>query len=198
MNWPRLALVALALTAPFSMAAQDRSVLASPVEIRISGPRLIRRGDVLKFHVSFTNRTDGPLALRFPRWWEQTTKLVWRITDTGGHLLPPHIYTGPQLPFCPLDGPISDWEIEVLAPHETRDYSYLASDPSDYFSFPGKGFYAVSLTYILDPITHVAKAPYKVPSDEPQSYTPDQKLALFGRTPRIETTSNGWQLYLVD
>lgn len=161
MNWPRFTLLSLALATPLSVVAQDRSPLPSPVEIRISGPRLIRRGDALKFHVTFTNRADIPLALRFPHWWEQTTKLVWRINDVGGRLLPPHIDTGPQLPSCPIDNPISDWDIEVLAPHETRDYSYLAGDPSDYFSFPRKGFYVVSLTYILDPTTPVAKAPIR-------------------------------------
>jgi hypothetical protein len=198
MNWPRLALAALALTCPLSVKAQVQSASPPSIEVKISGPRLIRRGDVLKFHVTFTNRTDGPLALRLPHWWEQSTKLSWRITDTGGRLLPPHTYAEPQLAFCPIDSPISDWDIEVLAPHETRDYSYLAGDPSDYFSFPKKGFYLISLSYILDPTTPVTKAPYEVPSNPPEPYTGDQKRDMFKRTPRIEATSNEWQVYFLE
>lgn len=198
MNWPRVALLVVALTAPGSVAAQGHSVAASPIEIKITGPRVIRRGEVLKFHVTFTNQTERPLALRFPRWWEQTSKMYWRITDTGGRVLPPHVYTETQAGVCLIDGPISDWDIEVLAAGETRDYSYLASDPSDDFLFPRKGFYLVSLTYVLDPATPMAKAPYEVPSNEPQTYTAEQKLEMFKRTPRIETTSNEWQLYFVN
>ncbi len=37
-----------------------------------------------------------------------------------------------------------------------------------------------------------------MPSNEPNPYTPEQQLALFKHTPRIETTSNEWQLYLVE
>jgi hypothetical protein len=194
----RLALFAIAFALPLSARAQARPVSVSPIEVRISGPRLIRRGDALKFLVTFNNRTDKPIALRLPRLLEDTTKLNWRVTDTSGRLLPPHIYTGPALPFCPITSPLSDWDIEVLGPHETRDYSYRAGDPSDDFSFPGKGFYRVSLTYILDPSTPITKAPYEVPSNEPDPYTPDEKLTMFKQTPRIETISNEWQLYLID
>jgi len=198
MRAPRLALLAIALALPLPASAQARPVSASPIEVRISGPRLIHRGDALKFLVTFNNRTDKPVALRLPRLLEDTTKLSWRVTDTNGHLLPPHIYTGPALTFCPITSPLSDWDIEVLAPHETQDYSYRAGDPSDDFAFPGKGFYRVSLTYILDPSTPITKAPYEVPSNEPDPYTPDEKIAKFKQTPRIETTSNEWQLYLTD
>jgi len=194
----RLALVAVALVSPLPARAQAHVVSAPLIEVRISGPRLIRRGDDLKFLVTFTNRTDKPIALRLPRLWEDSTKLTWRVTDTSGHLLPPHVYTSPALPVCPITSPLSDWDIEVLAPHETRDYSYLAGDPSDAFSFPGKGFYRVSLKYVLDPSTPINKAPYEVPSNEPNLYTPDEKLAMFKQTPRIEATSDEWQLYLVD
>jgi hypothetical protein len=198
MRASRLALLAVALVFPVSARTEAHPASTSPIEVRISGPRLIRRGDALKFLVTFTNRTDKPIALRLPRLWDDPTKLTWRVTDTSGHLLPPHVYTDPALGFCPVTSPLSDLDIEVLAPHETRDYSYRAGDPSDEFSFPGKGFYRVSLTYILDPSTPIAKAPYEVPSNEPDPYTPDEKLALFKQTPRIETTSIEWQLYLID
>jgi len=198
MRASQLALLAVALVFPLTARAQAHSVPASPIEVRISGPRLIRRGDALKFLVTFTNRTDKPIALRLPRLWEDPAKLTWRGTDTSGHLLPRYIYTGPALGFCPVTSPLSDSDIEILAPHETRDYSYRAGDPSDEFSFRGKGFYRVSLTYILDPSTPITKAAYEVPSNEPDPYTPDEKLAMFKRTPRIETTSNEWQLYLID
>jgi hypothetical protein len=193
-----LALLATALALPLSAGTQEQLASVSPVEIRISGPHLIRRGDALRFQVRFTNRTDNPLALRLPRLSEDSAKLVWRVTDIGGRLLPPHTHTALSGSFCPVTSPLSDWDIEVLAPHETRDYSYRVGDPSDDFTFPGKGFYLVSLTYILDPATPIARAPYKVPSNEPHPYTPDQKLAIFKRTSRIETKSNEWQLYLAD
>jgi hypothetical protein len=52
--------------------------------LRISGPRLIRRGDKLKFNATLTNRSDKPAALRFPHSFFDRTQFDWRITNAVG------------------------------------------------------------------------------------------------------------------
>lgn len=192
------------ILAAFSLACPARSQYrstqvpqsASPVELTISGPRLIHRGDALKFQVTLTNRSAAPIAWRIPLFLE-TTGFIWRITDTGGRLLPPYVYTGPVEYVCGLTSPPSDRDIFILQPQEKMEYAF-AGDPSDSFSFPGKGFYRVSLKYVLAPTTFVAEAPYRPPDEKPDPYTPRQKIDLLQRMPRFEATSNEWQLYLAD
>jgi hypothetical protein len=169
----------------------------SPVEVTITGPRLIHRGDALKFHVMVTNHSDAPIALRFPRGLGDTTRLDWKITYPAGRTIPPYVYNGPVFYYCPVVSGPSDEDILIVQPHQTQEYPY-AGDPSDYFVFPGKGFYRVSLNYVLDPTYPVVEAKYRPPDEPPSPYTPRQKLELLRKMPHIEVTSNVWQLYLTD
>ncbi len=168
----------------------------SPIELTISGPRYIRRGDDLKFKVTLTNRSDKPVAFRPPFLYGDETRFVWRITDHGGRLLPPHIYDEVR-GICPVTGPVMDFMITVLQPGESMDYPFTG-DPSDSFVFPGKGFYRVTLSYILAPVQYVAVAPFRPPDEKPQAYTPQQKIEMIKNQPRFETKSNVWQMYLGD
>ena len=175
------------------------SQTAQPIELRLTGPRLIRRGDHLKFTLTITNRSDAPAALRFPRiMGDTTTQFVWRVTDTGGRLLPPHVYEGPIESYCPVTSGPSDWDIVVLAPHETMKHDY-AGDPTDDFAFPGKGFYRISVKYVLDPNPRLVEAPYEVPNiDKPETYTAKEKIEMSRNMPHVEVTSNEWSMYLGD
>lgn len=161
-----------------SACPQTQPAPTPPIEVRLNGPHLIRRGDHLKFAITITNRTDAPVALRFPRIdGDKTTQFIWRVTDAGGRLLPPHFYEGPIQVYCPVTSGPSDWDIVVLALHETMNYDYCC-DPTDDFAFPQKGFYRISLTYILDPDPKLVEAPYQVPTvGKPETYTPQQKIA---------------------
>jgi hypothetical protein len=169
----------------------------SPIELTISGPRLIQRGDTLKFKVTLRNRSDKPVAVRPPVLYGEETRFVWRITDTDGRLLPPHVYDGPRQFICPVTGPVMDFMITVLQPGEKMDYPF-AGDPSDSYLFPRNGFYRVTLSYILAPTQYVAVSPFRRPDEKPDGYTPQQRVELLKNQPRFETTSNVWQMYLGD
>jgi hypothetical protein len=168
----------------------------SPIELTISGPRYIRRGDDLKFKVTLTNRSDKPVAVRSHLLFGEETGFSWRITDYAGRPLPPHIYDE-KLFVCPVTGPVMDFMITVLQPGEKMDYPF-AGDPSDSFMFPGKGFYRVTLSYVLAPVQYVAVGPFRPPDEKPGAYTPQQKVEMIKNQPRFETTSNVWQMYLGD
>jgi hypothetical protein len=174
---------------------------APPIELRISGPRLIRRGQTLNFKVTLTNRSDKAIAVHRPFGMFDQTKLDWLITDTAGRPLAPRVYEFPKNVFvCPVIGPFPDRVIEVIQPGETIDFSY-AGDPSDDFLFRGKGFYRVSLTYVLRQHPDVVES-YHYPNEKPEAYTPHQKVEMFhemfSATQSINATSNVWQLYLAD
>lgn len=193
-----LLLAALSLARPAS--SQDRSTQVpqtnSPVELTISGPRLIHRGDALKFRVTLTNRSMAPIAWRVPDSFE-TTGFIWRIADTDGHRLPPPVYIGPvhYIYVCGTPSPISDRSIFILQSQEKMEYDH-AGDPSDSFSFPGKGFYRVSLKYVLDP--GLGEGPYRLPDKELGLYAPGHKFDHLEKMPRFEVVSNEWQIILAD
>ncbi|MGC1620744.1 MAG: hypothetical protein WA765_19805 [Candidatus Acidiferrum sp.] len=177
-------------------AATPAAAAPSPIELTISGPRYIRRGDDLNFKVTLTNRSDKPVAVRSPFLFGEETRFLWRITDHGGRLLPPHIYDQVR-GICPVTGPVMDFMIIVLQPGEKMDYPF-AGDPSDSFVFPGKGFYRVTLNYVLAPTQYVTVAPFRPPDEKPGAYTPQQKVEMIKTQPRFETVSNVWQMYLGD
>src|ERR1700730_18368099 len=101
----------LLLAGPAYPLGHVAPAVVPPVEIIISGPHLIRRGEILKFKVTVTNRSDKPIALRFPFLYDDETRLVWNITNTSGRLLPPYSYDGPPIFVCPVTGPVNDMMI---------------------------------------------------------------------------------------
>lgn len=201
----RLISSAIALLIAFSVpsyssgqtqASVTPAPVVSPIELTISGPRYIRRGDDLKFKVTLTNRSDKPVAVRSHLLFGEETGFTWRITDFGGRVLPPHVYNE-RLFVCPVTGPVLDYMVTVLQPGGKMDYPF-AGDPSDSFVFPGKGFYRVTLRYTLAPVQYVAVAPFGSPNEKPGVYTPQQIVEMVKTQPRFETASNVWQMYLGD
>jgi hypothetical protein len=167
----------------------------SPIELTISGPRHIRLGDDLNFKVTLTNRSDKPVAVRSHLLFGEETGFTWRVTDFGGRVLPPRIYEKQY--FCPVTGPVMDYMVTVLQPGEKMDYPF-AGDPSNSFVFPGKGFYRVTLSYVLAPVQYVAVGPFRPPDEKPGLYSPQQKVEMVKTQPRFQTVSNVWQMYLGD
>ncbi len=176
-------------------ASSSAAPSASPIEVTISGPRYIRRGDDLNFKVTLTNRSDKPVAVRSHLLFGEETGFTWRITDFGGRVLPPRIYEKQFV--CPVTGPVMDFMVTVLQPGEKMDYPF-AGDPSDSFVFPSKGFYKVTLSYVLAPTQYISVAPFRPLDEKPEAYTPQQKVEMIKNQPRFETTSNVWQIYLGD
>jgi hypothetical protein len=195
-----LLFVSVLVFAPLGRSQERPTQTASaalPVEVHITGPRLIRRADKLSFHVTLTNRSDTPIAIRFPEGTGDSTETRWLITDSGGRVLPPYVYTGPVMFYCPVTSGPSDLSIIVLQPQESVEYPQ-PGDPSDSYVFPGKGFYRVSLKYVLDPASRVPVALYRPPDEPPGPYTPQQKIEMLRKMPHLEVTSNVWQVYLSD
>lgn len=190
-------MLTLSLPTPQALPSQKPATSASPLEVSISGPRLISRGDRLKFKVTLTNRSDKTIAIRFPFFDGDTTRFIWRITDASDHLLPWPIPGEPLRGYCPLVTPPSDRNIEILEPGQTFTYDY-ADDPSDYFVFHGKGFYKVSLRYILGPPREIHVCDNCPDEETKQKYPPEQKIEMLKSMPRIEATSDVWNVYLVE
>lgn len=193
-----VALFACFLTAgPAHSLDQAAPIAVAPVQISISGPHLIRRGETLKFNVTLTNRSDKPVALRFPFLFDDETRFLWNITNASGRTLPPQVYDGPPVYYCPVTGAVNDMMISVLQPGEKMDYQF-AGDPSDDFVFTGKGYYHVSLKYVLAPTRNIEEARYRPPDEKVELYTPRQKIEMLQNMPRIEATSNVWTMYLTE
>jgi hypothetical protein len=195
----------IALSVPIYSPCQpkDAAATASPIEVTISGPRLIHVGDTLNFKATLTNRSDKPLAVMTRTLWSDPPQFTWRITDMGGRLLPPPdpdpMYGAWIVFFCPVTSLINDFDIKVLQPGEKMDYP-IPDDPSDFFAFTGKGFYRVALTYALKTTRSapIQVHPYRRPDEIPEAYTPQQKIDMYNSQPPIQVTSKDWIVYLTE
>lgn len=176
--------------------AQTTAPAPSPIELRISGPRLIRRGDRLKFTATLINRSSTPVALIFYQEGQYISTFHWKITDSVDRVLPPPERTLQGV--CLVSGANSEDGIKVLQPGQQFVYA-IPEDPSDEFVFRGKGFYKAVLTYVFDP-----SSVYSVKDAErdfrgtPYAAGPYPKRELLLKTPRTTVTSNVWQMYLTD
>ena len=172
----------------------------SPVELTISGPRVVHVGDSLQFTATLTNRS--PQAIAVPSEKSQDWILMegqwWNIVDKSGK----------RLKFKPsVDVPIDhmvgmptfqESDFVLLKPGEKIDYTHeVLGDPSDKFVFPGRGSYFVSLSWKF-----CAPRAEKRP-DDTTAYTcgvtmrlsESLKQTLFA-TPSYEVGSNVWTISL--
>ncbi len=130
-------------TPPVLTASSDEPASPAQVELEITGPRLINRGDTLHFHAFLTNRSAETIIVPAPDGMLQPV-MNWKITDTVGKDLPvPHYGVG----YCPVTSrpAVSDADFVSLKSGERMEIPVLG-DPSDLVLFPGKGFYRISLT----------------------------------------------------
>ncbi len=185
---------------PQSTGSQQVSAPSTAaVELEISGPRLIRAGDNLKFRAFLVNRSSKVIAFPSPTGHSPSgyygPALQWRITRTDGRILP-----SPRLVYCPVVGPprVVDDNFVFLQPGEQVEIA-IPFDPSDYFIFPGKGFYRVSLQILFTPPSAGRNADGSLRwfsgVADPSAMSPD-RLEKVMRSPRIEATSNTWTMYL--
>jgi hypothetical protein len=159
---------------------------AAGLELQISGPRAIRRGEQLKFKGKIVNHSANPVAFALRQGgWDCDGVFRWKVTDTGEHQLPP-LQRERLWGVCCLTSSVSEDELIVLQPGEEYLIPDL-SDPSDFFAFPGNGFYRVSLRLIFDPSVRDAG-----------QVKPGSKWALAVKTSRVDVWSNQWQMYLTD
>jgi hypothetical protein len=174
--------------------AQQGPQSNSRLDLRISGPHLVRRGDKLKFKAAIINRSPQPVAFALRQGgWDCDGVFSWKITDTGDNLLPPVPREPIRGMVCCLTSGVSEDELIVLQPGEKFAVPEIIGDPSDEFAFPRNGFYRVSLNLLYRPgiiedngrkIKDIVK--------------PGSKWELALKTGAIGAVSNTWNVYLTD
>ena len=192
----------LALGLPGDSHGQTPSsapAVESPIEIQISGPKLIRVGQDLHFKVTLINHSAEPIALTDVLDGWADSNYQWSITDTADRMLPPPTPTGSQGMICLLNGPVPEASIQVIEPGEKFLYTTKA-DPSRDFAFPGKGFYKVKLRFVFDParlapLDALERDHNRLPDYAPK---PGPKRVLLYKTPKIDISSNVWTMYLTN
>lgn len=129
------------------------------LELRISGPKIIHRGDHVEFKATLMNRSSvavliGPSErsreLAFSSWWD--------ATDASG------VSVGQEtIGYCPVNGAdyshkwrLTDDSIKILKPGESTDVSLTFPDPRDPLKFRKKGTYQLTLHYFFHPPGHEA------------------------------------------
>ena len=189
-------LIALSVSAHSPRQTQSSAPAESPIEIQISGPKVIHVGQDLHFKVTLVNRSAAPVVLTYVHDGWADSNFQWSITDTADRLLSPPTPTGPQQLVCLMSGPVPEERIQIIEPGEKFLYT-TNEDPPDDFAFPGKGFYKVKLRFSFDPATlaplEALERDYKL---LPYAPKPGPKRVMLYRTPKIDVSSNIWTMYL--
>jgi hypothetical protein len=133
---------------PAATARGDEVAQPAAVQLEITGPRLIHRGDEVHFRVFLTNRSPETIIIPSPT-GACEPGLVWLITDSAGKPLPPPPAVGF---FCPVTGrpAVGDSDFVLLNRGERIEIP-VDGDPTDSVMFRGEGFYRVSVTYHFYP-----------------------------------------------
>jgi hypothetical protein len=167
---------ALGLATPPALTARsDNATVSAPVELEITGPRLIHRGHELRFRAFLTNRSPETIIIPAPNGMLRAST-NWKTTDTAGKELPTPRWEGG---YCPVTG--------------------LPSVGDSDFVFPGKGFYLVTLSYHFSPpqMWHNADGSlfYFMGISGSKMSAEWQERVL--KTPPLQATSKAWSMYLV-
>lgn len=176
-------------SAPQDISAQN----SAPVELKISGPRLIHVGDNLKFRAFLVNRSSQLIAFPSPT-SQYGRSTYWTVTDGVGRELP-----GPIFYVCGTvaRASVADSDFVFLRPGERMEITN-PGDPSSNVFFNGKGFYRVSLSIDFTPptIRHSADGTLTYYTGiSGSTMSPDKQEKLLN-TPKLQATSNVWTMYL--
>jgi hypothetical protein len=199
-----LRLLPLVLLAVASLAHGQTGASAtnpSPVELVISGPHVIHRGDNLWFTATLTNRSSQIIAVPARdsgRGWVYIGGGWWKIVDRSRKQLQYKLGT-----VALTDNNIGmptyqDSDFVLLKPGEKIEYTHeTLGDPSDKFIFPGDGTFFVSLSWSFCP------PKVKPEPNDAVGYTCGITRALSQSvkevllaTPSYEVHSNVWKISL--
>jgi hypothetical protein len=180
-------------------AAQQPEAASPPrsndanVELTISGPRVIRAGEDLRFRAFIVNRSSDVIAIPSPT-YPYGCGLGWTITDRSGRTLPMRLGT----PYCPLRElpPIRDGDFILVQPGQRVELKEIG-DPSNCFLFPGRGFYRVSLRFVFDRPSRKL-ATFGTNGRFPRTSVSEQSLETLLQAPAIDASSAPWTLYLTN
>ena len=142
-------LLALASMCPSSQGQTAQPAKPAPVELALSGPQTVHRGDNLWFTATLTNRSDATIAVPSSTssisWWYMIEG-GWSVTDKKGKRLTSK-QTGAFDNMTSMQT-FKDTDFVLLKPGEKVEYNHeTLGDPSDIFLFPGNGFFNVSLRW---------------------------------------------------
>jgi hypothetical protein len=185
------------------VAPSQTDVRGTPVEVQliISGPRLIRANQDLKFSAFLVNRSTEPIVVPSTTGWYQAI-LTWKITDASGKTLPPNQHWKVLTDNVGAgQGPAFKTEDFVLLKPGQKTEIMNLGDPADRFLFGGKGFYEVTLQYSFSPPLNTPQILVQGPNAEHSqvglyhSTLSPELRGLLLKNP-IETTSNKWEMFL--
>jgi hypothetical protein len=181
---------------PAATAHDNEAPAPAAVELEIKGPRLIHRGEELKFRVFLTNRSAQTIIIPSPKGAFQPS-MLWTITDSAGKSLPP---PPPLGFFCPVTGrpAVGDADFISLKSGEQIEIP-VDGDPTDSVMFSGKGFYRISLTYMFYPPKLWRSADGKttyMTGISGSNMTPEWQERVI-HTPPVHATSNTLSMYLM-
>jgi len=172
-----------------------------PVEVRISGPGLIRVGQEVRFKVLVTNRSSHPIVIADRSAGKMWSNFSWSVLSGIGDAVP----TAPIHPGDILVDDIApglfDRDLHVLQAGEKLLYG-LAGDPTvsacypsgeemkclEKRVFPGKGTYRVRLHYRFTP---AGEWDYKDRPTGTLTLRP-RNIEVLKMTPPVDVTSNEW------
>jgi hypothetical protein len=183
-------------TTPVLPAGSEGATASALVELEITGPRLIHRGDALHYRAFLTNHSPETIIIPAPNGMLRAST-NWTTTDTAGKELPTPRWEGG---YCPVTGlpSVNDSDFVSLKSGERIEIP-VPGDPSDLVVFPGKGFYLVTLNYQFYPpqIWHNADGSISRFTGISGSTMSAgwQKRVL--KTPPVRATSKAWSMYLV-
>jgi hypothetical protein len=178
------ALVLFVLPSYSTCQSQSSADSPAPLELVIDGPGLIHVGQTLVFKVFLTNRSSKPVAVAQRVSGSIFSTFRWKIVDARDEELPRATVKDPRV-FCPLSSPLGELEVRVLQPGEKLVYRQ-AGDPSDYYAFPGKGVYRVTLRYTFQPPRNFGYEASMTPQERMSAALKD----AFATTPDVDITSN--------
>jgi len=195
----RFLLLALALMSPASQG-QIAEPAKPAVELAISGPQVVHRGDNLWFTATLTNRSGEVLAVPSPKggngWWYMGGP-GWKIVDKSGKQLKFKPGTA-----CLCDNPggasFRDGDFVLLEPGAKIEYQHEAiGDPSDKFIFPRGGtfFASLSWSFCAPRVKTMDNGSLAYTCGVTRSLSQPLKDVL-ERSPSFEVQSNVWKISL--
>jgi len=176
-----------------------------PLEVRISGPGLIRVGQEVRFKIVLINHSAQPIVIADRSTGKMWSNFAWSVVDERGGAVPTAPLKPGQILVDDIAGVLFDRELHVLEPGEKLPYR-LAGDPtvsSCYPSgenmkclekrvFPGKGAYRVRLHYRFSP---AGEWDYKDRPTGTLTLSP-RNVEVLKMTPPVDITSNEWIVHL--
>ena len=124
------------------------------LELRISGPKIIHRGDRVEFKAMLINHSSAAVLIGPPERSRQLAFSSWWDADDASGAPVDHETIG----YCPVNGAdyshkwrLTDSLIRLLQPGESAEVPLTFPDPRDPLKFRKKGTYQLTLHYFFNP-----------------------------------------------